>query len=101
MAYKIIVSHRAQHEIENAIEYYVNVSTKAPAGFIKSLEESYRILSLNPYFRICYSTIRTIPLNKFPFSLFYILNEKECKIKILACFHSKLHPKRRPKNKIG
>ncbi len=96
MAYKI-VSPRAQQEIEDAIDYYSLNSSNAPSDFIESLKETYWILSLNPYFRVCYSTIRTIPLSKFPYSLFYVINQKEHKVKILSCFHTKLHPKRRPK----
>ena len=40
MAYKILVSPRAQHEIENAIDYYALNSSKAPELFIKFLKET-------------------------------------------------------------
>lgn len=54
MAYKIIVSPRAQKEIENAIDYYGLYSTDAPLNFITFLKEAYSGLEANPFFRICY-----------------------------------------------
>ena len=52
MAYKIIVSPRAQKEIENAIDYYALYSVDAPANFISSLKEAYETLETNPFFRV-------------------------------------------------
>lgn len=40
MAYKIIVSQRAQKEIENAIDYYALYNTEAPLNFIAVLKEA-------------------------------------------------------------
>ena len=40
MAYKIIVSPRAQKEIENAIDYSALYSTDAPENFIHVLKEA-------------------------------------------------------------
>ncbi len=44
MGYKIIVSLRAQKEIEHAIDYYALYSTDAPANFIAALKEVYAAL---------------------------------------------------------
>ena len=97
MDYKIIISPRAQQEIEDAIDYYAIRSSDAPKDFISILNETYTILSVNPHFRICYKNVRTIILNVFPYALFYTINEKEHTIKLLSCFHYKLNPQRRPK----
>jgi len=92
MGFKIIISPRAQKEIEDAIDYYAIRSSDAPRDFISSLNDTYTILSINPYFRICYKNVRTIVLNVFPYSLFYTVNEKENTIRLLSCFHSILNP---------
>ena len=97
MDYKIIISPRAQQEIEDAIDYYIIRSYDAPNDFITSLKETYMVLSVNPHFRICYKNVRTIILNVFPYALFYTINEKEHTIRLLSCFHYKLNPQRRPK----
>ncbi len=70
MAYKVIVSPRAQKEIENAIDYYVLYSADAPKSFILYIEETYTLLGINPFFRVKYKNIRAIKIKKFPYSLF-------------------------------
>jgi plasmid stabilization system protein ParE len=49
MAYKIIVSPRAQKEIENAIDYYAVYSSNAPKHFINLLNHTYNTIALNPF----------------------------------------------------
>jgi toxin ParE1/3/4 len=39
MAYKVIVSTRAQKEVENAIDYYALYSIDAPVNFIAVLKK--------------------------------------------------------------
>jgi plasmid stabilization system protein ParE len=51
MAYKIIVSPRAQKEIENAIDYYALYSSDAPRNFVALLKDAYYTLETNPSFR--------------------------------------------------
>ena len=98
MDYKIIVSPRAQKEIENAIDYYVLYSEDAPIHFIAALKKAYEILKINPFFRICYKNIRTLNLKKFPYSLFFIIDENKNEISVLSCFHNKRNPNKRPRN---
>jgi len=69
MAYKIIVSSRAQREIENSIDYYALYSRDAPVHFIAVLKEAYKTLEINPFFRIYYKNVRALKLKKFPYYL--------------------------------
>ena len=87
MAYKIIVSPRAQKEIENAIDYYALYSFSAPKSFISMLSDSYNTLEANPFFNIQYKNIRALKIRKFPYSLYYTVNETQNIVRILACFH--------------
>ncbi len=94
--YKILISPRTQIEIENAIDYYVLNSNDAPAKFIKSLEEVYLQISINPFKRVRYKSIRAIRLDKFPFALYFTINNKDKTVLILSCFHHKRSPEKRP-----
>ena len=96
MAYSIIVSARAQKEIENAIDFYTLYSTNAPKTFISMLGNTYHTLASNPFFEIQYKNIRALKIHKFPYSLYFTVNEAEKSIKVLACFHNKRNPKARP-----
>ncbi|WP_338378841.1 type II toxin-antitoxin system RelE/ParE family toxin [uncultured Flavobacterium sp.] len=96
MAYKIIVSPRAQKEIIKAINYYLERSEDAPSHFVSQLEKSYAALTVNPFFIICYKNVRSIKLRRFPYSLYFTINEKEKTVEVLSCFHNKRNPSKRP-----
>ncbi len=97
MAYKIIVSPRAQKEIENAIDYYALYSTDAPVNFIAVLKEDYATLEKNPFFRVRYKNVRALKLKRFPHSLYFVINEIQSTIRVLSCFHNKRNPNKRPR----
>jgi toxin ParE1/3/4 len=96
MEYKIIVSPQAQKDIEEAIDFYGQESMYAPVHFIRAVRESYHIISLNPFFCICYKNIRSLKLKRFPYSLFFVVNEEKQTIRILSFFHNKRNPINRP-----
>ncbi len=96
MAYKILVSPRAQQEIENAIEYYIIYGNDLPIKFVASLKSSYNTLGNSPHFRVVYKNIRSLKIRKFPYSLYFTVNEYSKTVRILACFHNKRNPNKRP-----
>jgi len=98
MAYKIIVSPRAQKEIENAIDYYALYSSNAPRSFINLLKDTYTTLESNPSFSVQYKNIRALKINKFPYSLYFVINETQNTVRILSCFHNKINPNKRPEH---
>lgn len=96
MGYKVIVSPRAQKEIENAIDFYALYSGDAPINFITTLKKSYVTLEKNPFFRVQYKNIRALKMEKFPHSLYFIVDEEKNIIRVLSCFHNKRNPNKRP-----
>jgi toxin ParE1/3/4 len=97
MGYKIIISLRAQKEIENAIDFYSLYSNDAPKNFIFLLKEAYNTLETNPFNRVRYKNIRSLKIKKFPYSLYFILDEEINTVSILSCFHDKRNPNKRPR----
>ena len=97
MVYKIIVSPRAQKEIENAIDYYAMYSVDAPLNFIASLKEAYETLENNPFFRLRYKNVRALKIKKFSHSLYFIIYEDKNTVRVLSCFHNKRNPNKRPR----
>jgi toxin ParE1/3/4 len=97
MIYRIIVNVRAQKEIEEAINFYDLYSDVAPIYFIIALKEAYVSLKKNPFYRIRYKNVRAIKLRRFPFNLYYTVNEEQGLVAVLSCFHVKRNPKKRPK----
>ncbi|MFN6090264.1 MAG: type II toxin-antitoxin system RelE/ParE family toxin [Cyclobacteriaceae bacterium] len=98
MVYKVIVSPRAQKEIENSIDYYTANSTNAPQNFVASLKNSYSQLAVNPYCRLRYKDVRSLKLRKFPFSLYFVIHESSNTVRVLSCFHDKRDPIKLPRS---
>jgi len=96
MAYKIIISPRAQKEIENAIDFYASRSSHAPRDFILALSSAYKTLAHNPFFRVRYKNVSAFNLKKFPFSLYFVIDENRNVVRVLSCFHNKKNPINRP-----
>lgn len=96
MAYRVIISPRAQKEIEEAIDYYLQHSNDAPKNFVISLENAYQKLEKFPFFKIRYKNIRALKIKKFPYSLYFVILEDRKIVRILSCFHHKLNPIKRP-----
>jgi toxin ParE1/3/4 len=98
MACRVIVSSRAQKEIENAIDFYALYSVNAPSKFIASLNETYNSITENTnIFRVRYKNIRALKLNKFPYALYFNVNQTQNLVRVLSCFHSNRNPEKRPK----
>lgn len=97
MGFKVIVSNKAQEEIENAIEYYAEINSNLAFRFYSEVTEIYKKLELNPSYQIRHKNYRAIPLKVFPFLLFYIHDEESNTIKILSCFHTAKNSKKYPK----
>jgi plasmid stabilization system protein ParE len=96
MTYKIVVSPRAQKEIENAIDFYALNSVDAPLKFITALNDAYETIKISPFFRVSYKNIRSLTINTFPTALFFVVQEEQHTVRILACFHHSRNPGNRP-----
>ncbi len=97
MDYKIIVSPMAQIEIEDISEYYFQISFKILTKFYTELENAYKYLERNPHFQKRYKNYRAIPIKKFPYLLFFMIDETNKTIKVLSCFNTSRSPKKYPK----
>ena len=97
MEFKIIISPRAQFEIETITDYYSEISRNVLIHFNERLTETYNYLKINPYFEKRYKNFRAVPIKKFPYLLFFTIDEDKKIIKILSCFHTSTSPKKYPK----
>jgi toxin ParE1/3/4 len=96
MDYNIIVSPRAQKEVEQAIDSYISNYDDIPNNFIKQLQKVYDILKINPFFRIRYKNVRSLKIKKYPYSIYFSINESRNTVSVLSCFHNKRDPQKRP-----
>ncbi len=54
------------------------------------------MLAKNPFFAVRYKNVRAIKVRRFPYALFFTIDESENRVRVLSCFHTKQDPKKRP-----
>lgn len=85
---EIIVRREAQSEVQKAFHYYQEKSEGLGFEFMRSLDAALQSIKRNPFaYRKIYQETRRVLLRKFPYAVFYIIEEN--RIVVIACFHQK------------
>jgi toxin ParE1/3/4 len=93
MIYKIVFSKIAVKNIDDAFEYYSKaVSNKLSNDFLIDLNKSFYSLEINPFYQFHDKNYRFLPLKKFPFVLFFIVDEIKKMVYVNAVFHTSQNP---------
>jgi toxin ParE1/3/4 len=97
MAFKIIISDESKIDLENSYLYYrTKVNRKVADNFFKEFKSSLNILARNPYFKIRFDDFRAKPMKKYPFLIFYTIDDREKIIVIARIFHTSQDPEKYP-----
>ena len=96
MAFKIVIEPRAIVEAQTAINYYEGKQTGLGEKFKTTLNNYIKSLAENPYYQTRYKDYRALPLTKFPYILFFYINENKNTVYIIALFHSAQNPEKYP-----
>ena len=85
---EIIVRSEAQIDVQEAFNYYEGKSQGLGFEFMRSLDATLHSIKRNPQsFQIIYKETRRVLLRKFPYSLFYLI--EDTKIIVVAVLHQK------------
>jgi hypothetical protein len=86
--YEIFVHHEAQLEVQETFYRYQDLNEGLGFEFIRSMDAATQFIKRNPLsYQKIYGEIRRVLLRKFPYALFYLVDEK--RVVILACLHQK------------
>ena len=86
--YKIFVHHETQLEVQETFHHYQDLNEGLGFEFIRSMDATLQFIKRNPFsYQKIYGEIRRVLLRKFPYALFYLVEENQ--IVILACLHQK------------
>lgn len=100
MTYKVVITPVAQRNIEEAIVYYKNnASDKVATLFLQDFKLTINAIQKVKYFNFFFENFRGKPLKKFPFIVFYTLDESSKIIMIKAVFNTNQDTSKYPKNK--
>lgn len=93
MVFKIIITHKALIDTVNGIEWYDKQAKGLGKRFYLGIQKAYKTIRKNPYFQIRYEGVRCLPLEKFPYMIHFIVEEKEKRIVVLGIISSYRDPK--------
>lgn len=96
MIFEVVIEPRALADIQDAIDYYESKQIGLGEYFYQVIDEHLDTISRNPFFEIRYKDYRGIPTKKFPFIIFYFLDEEIKKVFILSVFNTSLNPSKYP-----
>ncbi len=88
MTYKIKISEEAKLDLVNAYQWYESQINQLGSEFIRVVDKNLASIQKNPFaYPIIYNNVRRKLLPRFPYGLFYIIQENL--IFVFACFHVK------------
>ena len=94
MKYKIKVLSETINDIDEAFLWYELNQIGLGDKFIRSIDEAFETISINPsgYIRI-YREIRRILLHKFPYGVYYLADIEKKEISVIGIIHFKRNPR--------
>ena len=98
MIYEVVIEPRSIFDIQEAIDYYESRQIGLGEYFFQVVDEHILSLSKSPFFQIRYKDYHGFPIHKFPFIIFYFLDEKLKTIFIVSVFNTNLNPVKYPKS---
>jgi len=96
MIFNLVIEPRAILDIQDAIDYYDSKRVGLGEHFYEIVDEYLNILAKNPFFEIRYKDYRALPIRKFPFIIFYFIDEKIKTVYIMSVFNTSLSPSKYP-----
>lgn len=88
-------TQRAKNDVEFAFEWYEKQRRGLGFEFLDCIEIAIKgILTFPQMYQLCYSNFRRCVIRRFPFSIFYTIEDKE--IVIHSVFDNRQDPKKRP-----
>ena len=97
MAYSILITPAARNHIEEATAYYMeHASKKVALKFLQDYKKAVADILKVRYFQVFYLNFRGRMLTKFPYIVFYTLDEEKEMIIIKAVFHTAQTPQKYP-----
>lgn len=97
MAFSTLIADEAKSDLERSFLFYNdNASKKVATNFINDFRKSVKVISKNPFFRIWYDEFRAKPMEKYPFLIFFIVDEVKKTIIISRVFHTSQNPEKYP-----
>ncbi|NER06957.1 MAG: type II toxin-antitoxin system RelE/ParE family toxin [Okeania sp. SIO3C4] len=93
MSYKVTVSEVAKLDMADAAEYYEVKSKGLGKVFLLSAKHTFKMLARNPFIYVkVYKEVRRALTAKFPYAVYYQINESEKLVTVYSVRSTYQHP---------
>lgn len=92
--FKVQILSAAQIDFEEAVDYYRQIDEKLAIRFVKATKTTVEDLRKMPMYQIKYDQIRIRIIQKFPYSIHFIVDEKNLLIRIYGIRFAPSDPKK-------
>ncbi len=87
MQFKLSVTEDAENDVEAAMDWYENKQEGLGTKYVLTIRVSLHLIAINPFaYARVHLKIRKANTQKFPYSLYYEINDKE--VIIFAIIHN-------------
>ena len=93
MIFKPVILAVAKNDIKESAKWYNLKQTVLGLCFSQAVRNEIKLACANPMsFALKYKNIRAITMTKFPFQIYYIVDDAKKQIIIFAVFHTSRNP---------
>jgi plasmid stabilization system protein ParE len=83
----------ASHDLLEARAWYDNIRPELGERFVVTIEATVEAIAEHPMqFPVVYRSRRRAGVRRFPYGIYF--DVQECRIVVIACFHSRRNPRR-------
>jgi plasmid stabilization system protein ParE len=91
--YALIIDIEAYQDIATAKEWYESLQVGLGNRFVLSFDAAIQLLKTNPHiYQKAYEEYRRVLIKKFPYAIFYAIDEIEREVEIIAVFNTNQNP---------
>lgn len=96
MSYQYVYTPVAFQEYSDAVNWYMQHSSKAAVIFTKEVKNRIQLICTDPYrYRNNYKNFYEVSVRKFPFYIIYFIEDQKQLIVIASVYHHKRRTKRK------
>ena len=89
MAYRISVTQSAEDELDEAVSWYEEAKPGLGIAFLNHFFNRIAYLKDSPYlYQEAYKTYRRVLMDKYPYAIYYGIEEQPQKVTVLAVWHT-------------
>lgn len=86
--FEVIYKKSAQQHLKKIALWYLDKKAGLEQRFLDEIDNATDILSINPFFAFRYKSLRSYVLKKFPYIIFYRVEEEKSVVIVFAVLHT-------------